>query len=208
MERFIFDLDGTLINGDFELESKLLRNMFSSPEEADKVVPYKMDILEEYESKFYKYDKDTFRKFFTYKTGVDISLEFVEEWIRFGSCLNDQVIDGVGETLEYLKSKDKKIIILSNWFTEVQIERLKKNGLLHYFDEVHGGDFTIKPNRDAFLRAFGNTSPSECLMIGDNYLKDYCGAINAGSKALHFNPNGEIRTKQMIKRMNEIKERF
>ena len=105
--------------------------------------------------------------------------------------------------------KDKKLVILSNWFTCTQIERLRKNNLLQYFDEVYGGDYTIKPHKEAFLRAFGNTSKEKCVMIGDNYLKDFCGALNVGSNALHFNPNGEvIKEKQMIKRINEIKERF
>ena len=46
--------------------------------------------------------------------------------------------------------KDKKLVILSNWFTITQIERLRKNNLLQYFDEVYGGDYTIKPHKEAF----------------------------------------------------------
>lgn len=208
MDKFIFDLDGTLMNADFELESRMLYDLFSSEEDASKVVPFKVDIIEEYESIFSRYDRDTFREYFTRRTGVNISSEFIDEWLRFGSCLNDKVIDGVGDTLEYLKMKDKKIVILSNWFTCTQIERLRKNNLLQYFDEVYGGDYTIKPNREAFLRAFGSTPANRCLMIGDNYLKDYCGAKEAGANALFYNPNGVITSKQMIKRIDEIKERF
>lgn len=209
MERFIFDLDGTLMNADFELESEMLRGLFSSKEEADRVVPYKVDIIEEYESIFSRYDKDTFREYFTKRTGVNITSEFIDEWLRFGSCLNDKVIEGVPETLEYLKMKDKKLVILSNWFTITQIERLRKNNLLQYFDEVYGGDYTIKPNREAFLRAFGGVNPANCIMIGDNYLKDVCGARNAGSNALFYSPNSDsIKDRQMIKRIDEIKERF
>ena len=35
MERFLFDLDGTLMNADFELENQFLRELFPSKEEAD-----------------------------------------------------------------------------------------------------------------------------------------------------------------------------
>ena len=142
------------MNADFDLESEFMRSLFSSKEEADKVIPYKVDIIGEYESIFSRYDKDTFREYFTRRTGVKISSEFIDEWLRFGSCLNDKVIEGVFETLEYLKMKDKKLVILSNWFTITQIERLRKNNLLQYFDEVYGGDYTIKPHKEAFLRAF------------------------------------------------------
>ena len=90
-----------------------------------------------------------------------------------------------------------------------KLERLKKNGLLHYFDEVYGGDYDLKPREKAFLRAFGSTSKDKCVMIGDNYLKDFCGALNVGSNALHFNPSSDFtRGKQMIKRISEIKERY
>ena len=105
--------------------------------------------------------------------------------------------------------KDKKLVILSNWFTITQIERLRKNNLLQYFDEVYGGDYTIKPNREAFLRAFGTTPAANCIMIGDNYLKDVCGARNAGANALFYSPNSDlIKDRQLIKRIDEIKERF
>lgn len=208
MEKFLFDLDGTLMNADFELENRFLRDLFSN-DEADLIIPRKVEIIEEYESIFPRYDIDTFREFFSKKSGVNIKREVFEEWFRFGSCLNDKIIEGVPEVLEYLKSKDKKLIILSNWFTSVQIERLRKNGLLHYFEEVYGGDYTLKPNREAYLRAFGTTSPSKCVMIGDNYLKDVCGARNAGCEALFYSPNSDdIKDKQMIKRMREIKERY
>lgn len=208
MERFIFDIDGTLINADFELESKMLRSLFSSEEEADKFVPLKVDIIEEYEDLFNRYNIEAFRNFISLRTGLNISREFINEWLRFGSCLDDKVIDGVGDTLEYLKSKDKELVILSNWFTEVQIERLRKNHLLEYFSEIYGGDYDLKPHLNAYLRAFGKRRPEECIMIGDNYLKDFCGALNAGARALHYNPNGIITDKKMIKRIDEIKERF
>ena len=209
MEKFLFDLDGTLMNADFELENQFLRELFPSKEEADLIIPKKVQIIEEYEFLFPRYDLDAFRNYFCMRSGVNIKEEVFQEWLRFGSCLNDTIIEGVPEVLEYLKSKDKKLVILSNWFTEVQIERLRKNGLLHYFEEIYGGDYTLKPNKKAFLRAMGSTSPSECVMIGDNYFKDVLGARAVGCEALFYGPNSDlIIDKQKIKRMNEIKERY
>lgn len=208
MEKFIFDLDRTLINGDFELEGKMLSRLFSSSEEADKVIPYKGYLIEEYEKTFPRYDVNTFREYLSFRTGVNISQEFINEWLRLGSCLDDKVIDGVGDTLEYLKSKDKKLVVLTNWFTDVQVERLRKNHLLEYFSEVYGGDYDLKPNFEAFTRACGDTSKRECIMIGDNFDKDIRGARMFGMNTLYFNPNASSSNKQMIKRMNEIKERF
>ena len=52
MERFLFDLDGTLMNADFELENQFLRELFPSKEEADLIIPKKVKIIEEYEFLF------------------------------------------------------------------------------------------------------------------------------------------------------------
>ena len=46
MERFLFDLDGTLMNADFELENQFLRELFPSKEEADLIIPKKVKIIE------------------------------------------------------------------------------------------------------------------------------------------------------------------
>ncbi len=34
------------------------------------------------------------------------------------------------------------------------------------------------------------TSVSECVYVGDSYKNDYCGAMNAGMKAVWFNYEG------------------
>lgn len=209
MEKFIFDLDGTLMNADFELESVKLRELFFNKEDAERVVSSKVKVLGEYEDLFVRYDIKTLGEYFTKRTGVYISEDFIREWLRFSSCLDDKIIDGVEDTLDYLKCKNKNLVILSNWFDQVQHERLRKNGLLDYFDNVYGGTNFLKPDRRAFMLACGDTPVSKCIMIGDNYLRDVCGARNAGLSALYFSPNNDlIEDKEKIKRIGEIKERF
>ena len=62
-------------------------------------------------------------------------------------------------TLEYL-SKKYELVILSNWFSYSQIERLKKIGMDKYFKEMYFTDeVKNKPNKEAFIKACGPYKP-------------------------------------------------
>ena len=51
-------------------------------------------------------------------------------------------------------------------------------GLYDYFVEVYGGDEFLKPNPNSYLNVCDDVS--ECVMIGDNYHKDFLGPKNIG----------------------------
>ena len=84
------------------------------------------------------------------------------------------------------------MVILTDWFAEEQINRLECLGIKKYFTQVYSAEKTKrKPFKEAFINAIGNNKPEECVMIGDNLERDIKGAINAGLKAIHFNPNNK-----------------
>lgn len=206
--KFIFDVDGTLLNGNYSIQDDYFRRAFG---ESDAFVLNrdKFKLITEYEAKFDRYDVNLLSDYFTTKTGIYVSPSFVREWIDEGSNFGDVIIPDVYETLDYLKRHDKKIVALSNWFGKTQEDRLRKTHLLEFFDEVYGADRFMKPDKRAYQMACGYTPYEECIMIGDNYTKDVLGARNASIDALYYSPDNDfIYDKQKIKRIGEIKERF
>lgn len=98
-------------------------------------------------------------------------------------------------------------MVLTNWFTKSQKERLKNYEILKYFKEVIGTDLVKnKPNEESFIRACGTYKPEECVMIGDSLEKDVNGALNCGLGAILFDYkniyDGEI---QKVKKISDLK---
>ena len=204
-EKIIFDLDGTLMNADFSLEDDFFSERLEK-NDADKFVPVKHDLLLKYEDLFSRYDIKCLSEFLTIGSGVNITEKLIRECILIGSTFKDELVPDIVDVLEYLKSKDYELIVLSNWFKSTQVNRLKKMGLYDYFVEVYGGDEFLKPNPISYLNVCDDVS--KCVMIGDNYHKDFLGPKNIGMEAILYDPNDKISEKCKIKRMNELKEMF
>ena len=204
-EKIIFDLDGTLMNADFSLEDDFFSERLEK-NDADKFVPVKHDLLLKYEDLFSRYDIKCLSEFLTIGSGVKITEKLIREWILIGSTFKDELVSDIVDVLEYLKSKDYELIVLSNWFKSTQVNRLKKMGLYDYFVDVYGGDEFLKPNPISYLNVCDDVS--KCVMIGDNYHKDFLGPKNIGMGAILYDPDDKISEKCKIKRMNELKEMF
>ena len=124
-EKIIFDLDGTLMNADFSLEDDFFSERLEK-NDADKFVPVKYDLLLKYEDLFSRYDIKCLSEFLTIGSGVKITEKLIREWILIGSTFKDELVPDIVDVLEYLKSKDYELIVLSNWFKSTQVNRLKK----------------------------------------------------------------------------------
>ena len=92
-------------------------------------------------------------------------------------------------TLQNLKERGARIILLTNGLRVYQEPFLKTFGLEKYFDEVFTADRlrSAKPQREAFDHAFGSGSRSfgpgpRCLKVhvGDRLVVDVSGAKSAG----------------------------
>ena len=154
MERFIFDLDGTLLFGNFEKERQYFKEQLG--EKADSFLEKLIPSLMEYEELFQKYDQELLARFLTTKSGVLITKDNIDDWIDINSNMDDEVEESAIEVLEYLKSKNKSIVVLTNWFAKTQIKRLENSNLLSYIDEVYAGDVYLKPNPASYLNAKGS----------------------------------------------------
>ena len=140
-----------------------------------------------------------------------ITPEIINGWNKALGDTNPEIIDGVVESLDYLKSKDNSLVVLTNWFLEPQIERLKSSGLDSYFDFVYGGELGIKPSPEIYKIACGEFDIDSSIMIGDSLDFDVYGPGRIGMDAIFYNPKGKDYDKAKVKSigsMKKIKEMF
>lgn len=126
--------------------------------------------------------------------GLQDGMSFQEAFIE-AFANSAALTDGVEAVLQQLKDRDIPLYCASNGFYEVQINRMTKAGVLHYFDRLFVSDAVgfEKPNPAFFAHCLQETgfAPDEVLMIGDSITADIKGALNAGWNVCYFNKNGK-----------------
>lgn len=207
MERFIFDLDGTLLTNGFKKEHEFFRKILG--DDAEWFIENAFRYLDDYEHQNISYEVHKLSEHLKRESGLDITDKFVEGWLEVGITEIDKMEEGVMETLEYLSLKGKDVIVLTNWFTKTQVARLRKSKLIDFINEVHCGDTNLKPHRSTYISACGEYEPSECIIIGDNIEKDYFEPQKYGLNALLYDKNDQHdKSLKKIKRIDEIKRMF
>lgn len=102
------------------------------------------------------------------------------------------VKEGAEATLRRAKELGFKIGILSNGFLDTQYRKLRSASLEKYIDCVVLSDEidVNKPDKRLYDYALSkaSTSADKSLMIGDNLATDIAGALNAGWKAVFYDP--------------------
>lgn len=203
--RFIFDLDGTLINTDYTKEQEYFKKCLGE-EQAEKFVPNIFPMLLKYESSHEKYEIRKLSEFLSKESKIEITDEIIIGWREIISKFPPNVSDGVIETLEYLKRKNKDIVVLTNWFGWEQTERLKKAQLLRYISKIYSGEEYLKPNKNSYINACGRYSINECIMIGDTLDKDVIAPNNIGLDSIYYNQNEKEIPKIKVKTINNMKQ--
>lgn len=207
MKKVVFDLDGTLLFNTYDGE----KEYFKSQLESDAYEDLKLNIgdyLDAYESHNTRYDIGDLKRFLSYKSGYNFTEKFIKGWLEVGAYTDDTFDSELIETLEYLKSKDMKLAVLTNWFRKPQEQRLKNSNLFEYFDEIYTGEEFLKPHLDSYLNALGDTPKAECVFIGDNLDNDYIGPKIVGSKSILYDREGIYHDSIIkIKTMGELKRR-
>ena len=208
IRHIFFDLDHTL--WDFEANSRqALEQLYEQYKIKEMGIESLSSFIDIYEAEnerswaLYRVGKMTkhdlrynrfFRAFEQQGITKEQSAELGEEYIRI-SPHNTHLMPGAIEAVEYLKSKDYILHILTNGFEEVQHIKMDKSGLKPYFDEVITSDQigVKKPDPIAFHKAKEltglNTEP--IAMIGDHLEADVLGAMNVGWKGIYYNPEKE-----------------
>ena len=191
-QKYIFDLDYTLLIPDWSLEDEYFKK-YIALEEQQEFFKQKQDILNKYELEYPKYEFKTLSEYFK-SYGFHVSEDVIQGWMIYnGETIKDEVVDDVIELFEYLKENNKEIVILISWFGGTQIPRLKRTGLYDYVDKIVAGEDAMKPNLESFELAIGDTNKEDCIMIGDSIKSDKFGAENAGIDSYIVNNNYNIK---------------
>lgn len=202
IKKIIFDLDDTLImwhDDYFDAVKQALReyNLTCSYRDVNAILT-KSEVL------YHHYDINLIIELIEKELGVRVTPEFINTWFEYLSMMAYRNPEA-NETLEYL-SKKYELAVLTNFFRYVQKKRLEKVGMLHYFQEVIGGERYVKPDVRAYELAIGSYKKDDCLMVGDSYELDYLGAKNAGLEAIYLAPNEPPQKLIRIKSIIELKD--
>ena len=193
IKRIIFDVDNVLIPWKDEYDIAINEAFEEIGYLYDqKVVDAFLKARNEYEKNIKKYSRKDMIEYINSKMERKLPYKFIDLYIKkLGNKVPDRLSKEYYNTLEYL-SKKYELVVLTNWFEETQIERLKKLDIFKYFKAIYTGEEIAKPYKQSFKNAMGDKAPEECAMIGDNIETDISGAINGGiGKAVWLDIDGK-----------------
>lgn len=96
------------------------------------------------------------------------------------------------KVLEYLKNKNIKSIVKTDWWRITQEELLYEFGVLDYIEELHCcDDAYLKANPQSAKEIIKPGREEEYLIIGDSLTSDIAFAQHAGIKSIWVNRLGE-----------------
>lgn len=209
IKRIIFDLDNTLIDWKDEYDEKILSECYKKEniEPTISLIKKTSTAIGNYEKKYNTYKKEFLLNHINKITRQHLPISFIDNYfensIKFS--IPDKLPKEEIHALKYLSSK-YELVILTNWFTYPQVERLKKLDIYKYFSYIYSAEnFKSKPNKESFITAMGNNTIDECCMIGDDYKTDILGALNIGLSAVYLNKNNKKEIKNCI-RINNFED--
>lgn len=116
------------------------------------------------------------------------------------------------EVLEYLKSRNYRLVVVSNFDSRVY-DVCRSLEIYDYFDDyiISSEAGFAKPDTEIFQIALRRNSldPGSCVHFGDNYLNDYVSPVTIGMNAVFLDRKGEyqnINNVNSIKDLSEIKQ--
>ncbi len=115
-------------------------------------------------------------------------------WDAFYSVIKPH--SGVCEFLQWHKSINIKVVVLTNFQTEHQLKKLQALQISQYVDMLITSEEinSSKPDSKIFLTALyqARTEPHEVMMIGDDYEADIVGAQNVNIKLCVLFPGSRV----------------
>ncbi len=195
----MFDIDNTLIPWKDEYVCGVYNALQSCNLDISKYDPKLIDAaIEDYDNHNKNLNKTKLLNFINNKCNYDLNNSFIDNLFKEQSRFATKDIE-VEKTIKYLSEK-YDLYVITNWFTEIQENRLKKMGILKYFKKVYGADINYnKPDPRCFDIILKDYSKKDCIYVGDNLEKDIKPTLNIGIRAIWFtnenNPNYEKITK-------------
>ena len=147
VKRVKFDLDDTLIPWDNNYFKNFIPVMkeYGVIDSAEDILKF-IKAIDNYEKINNKYDDKIFKAYMNDMLNKNISKDFYDKLnVFFQMCIPSEIDKNILETLEYLKDK-YELVVLTNFFEDLQIKRLENYGIKNYFVNIIGGNKCIKPH--------------------------------------------------------------
>ena len=201
-KRLIFDIDNTLLIWKEEYISALEETMKEFNINIDSALID--NEIENLNGNYKKISKKILLKNINKNCDLNLKMSFIDSLLKRQSYLAD-IDSDVEETLKYLSQK-YSLVILTNYFKEVQEKRLENAGIRKYFEEIHAE--YQKPTEKAFLKAVGEYKKENCTMIGDDINCDINPAIKLGLKVIAVDYFNKIKNKDypVVKNIKDLKK--
>ncbi|MBQ3308155.1 MAG: HAD family hydrolase [Bacilli bacterium] len=203
-KRIVFEVDDVLLTKEPHTDEEYFTDVFG-----DFAYPVLINLkgsLKEYEKLNPFYDYQSLSSFLTYKTGIEINKRVIKDWVEIIGNTVDYMNQEAEVILEELKERGYDLAVLTNWFEESQIPRLKNSGLYSYFDEIITGSKALKPHRIAYDLANGYYTPEEVVYIGNDIYNDYIKPKSYGADAILYDKDdNHHKTIKKVKSLSEIK---
>ena len=166
-----------------------------------------------------KIDKEYLRKHRFYDTFLHFGIDDLQLSMYFEEHFLDQIlkynflVESADVILDYLKSKQYTMHIISNGFQEVTERKCILSGIAPYFKTITSADSIgiRKPDARIFEHALkiAGAQKEESILIGDDWIADVVGAQNFGMDVIFFdvlNDNPTQENLKVIKHLLQIKE--
>lgn len=205
-KRLIFDLDNTLIIWEDSYIGPLRETMTKYNVEADyNTINEIIDDLDKYEGII---SRELLLNNINKKCNLNLDISFVNTLLKKQEKLgspNKEVI----ETLKYLKEK-YSMVVLTNYYKDVQEKRLESAEIRDFFDEVYASDYyPQKPDFKAFEAAMNGYKKDECTMIGDSLRTDINPALEMGISVIavdYFNKLEDNNNYPVVRKFKDLRK--
>ena len=204
VKRIIFDLDNTLIMWEDSYYNTLNQTLdYYKIAYSEEIISKLIKAVDTYEDYYDVYNMKFMKDHMEKCSNIVLPTDFVYKWTLYlEKCIPDKVDTDLINILEYL-SKKYELTVLTNWFLDEQVNRLKNYGILKYFKEVVATEkIKNKPNEEAYIESCKPYKFSECIMIGDSLKKDVECAIKYGMDAILYDYKDEY--KGSLKKVNKL----
>lgn len=141
----------------------------------------------------------------------DLSIDFTTNMILELLEIYDNTsllnTDTIYDILNYLSEK-YELIAYTNWFTDNQINRLKKYDLDKFFTKVYGWDILPKkPSKEGLSEIIKNDNIENYIFIGDNIELDIVVPYSMGITTIFYNRKNIKQNKyKEILKIEELKK--
>ncbi|MDO5517418.1 MAG: HAD family hydrolase [Clostridium sp.] len=222
-KNYIFDLYGTLVDihtdeKDKSLWSKLAlfysfnNALYSGKEIEEKYHEFVDDEkakITDTEYKDFPLER-VFKRLYTFKN-VNPNEQLITStahFFRITSMEYVRLYEGAEDLLKKLKSKGKKVYLLSNAQRIFTIYEMKSLGIEKYFDDIFisSDNFACKPYKKFYMNLINkhDIDVNESIMIGNDLISDIKGAQRCGIDTLYIKSNLSPEIDEEVKPVYEI----